>query len=130
MTKVIKWAIPFRADPSMHIFNRSFEVGILPNNLKHAKVISVFKTDDNLLISNYRPISLSKALEKIMHSRLMTFFLNQFNIICENQYGFREKHPTVMAQLHIIYSKSAKMDNKKYTIGIFLNLTFQKHLIP
>ena len=79
MTKVIK--LMYSREPLMHIFNRSFEVGTFLNNLKHEKVISVFKTDDELLISNYRPISilpvLSKALEKIMHSRLMTFFVNK-----------------------------------------------------
>ena len=68
MIKVIKLAIRFIAEPLLHIFNRSFEVGTFPSHLKYAKVIPVFKTDNKLLISNYQPISilpvLSKALEK------------------------------------------------------------------
>ena len=53
----------------------------------------------------------------------MTFFVNKFNLIFENQYGFIEKHSTYMALLNIIDSISAEMDNKKYSIGIVLDLS-------
>ena len=58
-----------------------------------------------------------------MHSRLMTFFVNKYDLVCENQYGFREKHLTYMALLNIIYSILAEMYNKKYSIDIFLELS-------
>ena len=72
------------------IFNRSFTTGIFPDRLKEAKIIPIFKKGSAENISNYRPISLlssvSKVLEKIIHSRLISF-LNKFNILYEYQFG-------------------------------------------
>ena len=95
--------------------------------MKHAKVTPIYKTDDKLLVNNYRPISIlpvfSKILEKLMHKRLMSFFIDKYNLICDNQYGFREKHSTYMAVLNILEQISAEMDKKKYSLGIFLDLS-------
>lgn len=104
----------------------SFIEGVFPDLLKNAKVEPIFKNGDNLSINNYRPISvlpvLSKILEKLMHKSLMSF-LNDSKILSENQYGFREGHSTYMAFLSIIDQITEKMENKKYSIGIFLDLS-------
>ena len=39
------------------LINRSINQGIFPNELKPAKVIPIYKSDDKADISNYRPIS-------------------------------------------------------------------------
>ena len=84
------------------------------------------KGDDKRLINNYRPISIlpvsSKVLEKLMHFRLTSFFIDMCNLICDNQYGFRAKHTTYMALLNIMDEISVEIDNRKYYIGIFLDL--------
>ncbi|XP_065672231.1 putative histone-lysine N-methyltransferase 1 [Hydra vulgaris] len=41
-----------------HIFNLSFKTGIVPEKLKIARITPVFKTGDDSIISNYRPISI------------------------------------------------------------------------
>ena len=50
---------------------------ILPDKLKIAKVIPIFKKDDSSLFKNYRPISLlptfSKVLEKTIYSQLYAY---------------------------------------------------------
>ena len=45
------------------------------------------------------------------------------NLICDNQYEFRAKHTTHMALLNIMDEISVEVDNRKYSIGIFLNLS-------
>ncbi len=63
--------------PLQHIINLSFETSVVPNQMKIAKGIPLFKSGDPLSMDNYRPISLlssfSKILEKIVANRLCNY---------------------------------------------------------
>ena len=91
--------------PLSAIFNISLSAGIVPEQLKLAKVIPVFKNGTKENVSNYRPISIlpvfSKILERAVYNRLF-MFLNKCNIITECQYGFRPGHSTTNAIMHFI----------------------------
>ena len=123
----IKSAIEYLAEPLASIFNKSFQTGVFPDRLKHAKITSVHKGDDKRLINNNHPISIlpvfSKVLEKLMHLRLTSFFIYKCILICDNHYGFRAKHTTYMALLNYMDQISIEMDNRKYSIGKFLDLS-------
>ena len=58
--------------PISKLINQSFITGIFPEFLKLASVIPIFKKADPLECPNYRPISLtsniSKILEKLVHN--------------------------------------------------------------
>ena len=58
-----------------------------------------------------------------MHKRLTSFFIEKCNLLSEQQYGFREKHSTYMALLDIIDDISESVDNKHFSIGVFLDLS-------
>ena len=64
--------------PLSEIMNISIEKGVFPSKFKHAKVIPIFKDDDETDPGNYRPISLlsnlNQIFEKLMSKRLKTFF--------------------------------------------------------
>ena len=66
----------------------------MPDEIKIAKIIPIFKAGSNSEFSNYRPISVlpgfSKIYEKIFCIRINKF-LESNNIISPNQYGFRKK---------------------------------------
>ena len=91
---------------------------------KPAKVVPVFKTDSKLDYRNYRPISLSsnieKILEKLMYKRLYTF-LNK-NIIYNLQFGFRQQHSTSHALINITENIRKALDDGNIVCGIFVNL--------
>lgn len=93
-SKLTKDTISLIAEPLAHIFNNSFSVenGIVPDQMKIANVVPVFKSGNKQLFNNYRPISIlpafSKILEKIVHKQLMSF-LNNNNALYTHQYGFR-----------------------------------------
>ena len=64
----------------------------------------------------------SKILERVMYNRLLKF-LNAFKILSDNQYGFRKHHFTAYA-LACLYDKiSSAIENKEYTVGIFIDLS-------
>ena len=59
-----------------------------------------------------------------MYNRLLRF-LNNHNILSDNQYGFRKHHSTASAYaLTCLYDKiSSAIDNKECTVGIFIDLS-------
>ena len=78
--------------------------GLVPKNMKIAKVIHIFKSG-KYLFNNYRPISLlpafSKLLEKVVAIKLLKY-LNSFDILYKHQYGFRPKHSTWHPIIHLL----------------------------
>lgn len=125
-TNLLKSIIPEINDILMHIFNCSLSTGIVPSKLKIAKVIPIYKADDKHSFGNYRPISvlpsISKILEKIIYNRIYKF-VSDFNILSPRQFGFRPKRSTYMA-INNLYSRITEhLDNKLYTVGIFLDLS-------
>ena len=80
------------------IINLSILEGKVPDLLKVAKIIPVYKNGDTCSPSNYRPISLlsifDKILEKIIYLRLKQF-LDKYNILYKYQFGLGRisQHP-------------------------------------
>ena len=73
------------------IVNRSFQTGLLPDQLKVAKVVLIFKNGNNSSFDNYRSISVLPGFSKILETaafRRVENWLNNNNIISSNQYGF------------------------------------------
>ena len=73
-----------------YIFNLSLKFGIVPDSLKIAKVIPLFKSGDHDIFTNYKPVSIlpafSEILEKVVYNRLLKF-LNKFNMAFETSFN-------------------------------------------
>ncbi len=127
-TKLLKATINEIIDPLTHIINQSFETGIVPKDMKIAKVIPIYKSSDKSLLKNYRPISLlpafSKIIEKLMFNKITTFF-NSKNLFYEHQYGFRANHSTIHPILHLLNqcAESTNHPHPEYTLAIFCDLS-------
>ena len=80
------------------LFNRIFSSGEYPTSWASSIIVPIHKKGDVNKTDNYRGISLLDVLGKI-HSivinRRLTFYMNIYNIICENQAGFREGYSTI-----------------------------------
>ena len=104
-TKLLKETITIITDPNTHIINMSLSAGIVPDDMKVAKVIPICKSSDPRLLNNYRPISLltafSKLLEKIMYDEVISD-LNVNKLLYEHQYGFRSGHSTIHPIIHLL----------------------------
>ena len=89
---LLKLAVEYIGNALEFLCNLFFTEGIFPDQLKTANVIPLYKADDPMQFNHYRPVSLlcilSKVFEKVMYSRLISF-LNEFSILYENQFGFR-----------------------------------------
>ena len=123
---ILKGVISSIADPLEYIFNESLLTGQVPEQMKIAKVIPLFKKGDHLDTSNYRPISLlstlSKILERIIYKRTMNF-LKTHNVLTNSQFGFRKNHSTIHALLNFVDKVAHAIDDYSHMIGIFLDFS-------
>ena len=96
-SRILRSAKHIISQPLSVLISRSIENGVYPSKLKLAKVIPLYKSNDESDPSNYRPISLlsiiNRIFKKMMYYRLKSY-LEKYNILDNSQYGFREKRST------------------------------------
>jgi Reverse transcriptase (RNA-dependent DNA polymerase)/Endonuclease/Exonuclease/phosphatase family len=111
--------------PLHHVISTSFLTGIIPVQLKIAKVVPIFKSGNKEDTNNYRPISLlnvfSKILEKIVGNRLSSF-LESNKILSDSQFGFRKSHSTVHPLTKLLNFVAQANNSKEHVIAIFCDL--------
>ena len=116
-TKLLKILKTFVSGPLAYLINCSFSSGVVPDKLKIARVIPVYKKGIKSTVVNYRPISLlsifSKILEKLMYNRLLNF-LEKHQVLFSGQFGFRANHSTSDAILLITDKIQKAIENKHY----------------
>ena len=125
-TKIIKTLKDSLIKPLTLIINQILNTGVFPSQLKIAKVIPIFKKDDNKLFNNYRPISLlpvlSKVVEKVISSQIND--LKKINnLFYDSQYGFRPGHSTEYAAIELSDRIISAMDKNKIPLNIYLDLS-------
>ena len=111
--------------PLMYIFNKLFDDGLFPSFFKRSNIIPIFKSGDCNDFNKYRPISLtlqfSKILEKLFSNRLLSF-CNKFNIINDEQFGFRKNISTLNSIEKLQKKVIESLDSNKYCVGLFVDL--------
>ena len=87
---LVKTSISAIAQPLSYLINLSISTRIVPDNIKLAKILPVYKNESHSSFTKYQPISIlpafSKFFEKVMFERLVNF-LNKLKILYEHQYG-------------------------------------------
>jgi len=81
-------------EPLTEIFNKSVSEGVVPQDLKIANVTPIFKKGTKLGSGNYRPVSLTSHIGKLLEQIIRDAVINhlcQNRLINESQHGFRHK---------------------------------------
>lgn len=79
--------------PLAIIFRRSIEHIEIPTDWKRANVVPIFKKGDKGKVENYRPVSLTSLVCKLLESMIkdeVVSFLESQKLINETQHGFRK----------------------------------------
>ena len=113
------------------IFDRSLQTGKLPADWMTANVMPVFKKGDKSLAENYRPISLTcilcKVLEHILASNIIRHLDGQ-GILYDLQHGFREKRSCETQLIMLIedLARSASLGKQTDIILLDFSKAFDK----
>ena len=123
--RLIRECADLICNPIRDIFNQSVSQGIFPDDWKCAKVTPLFKQGDLDDLNNYRPISvisvMAKVFERIVYDQLYAY-LEEHNIICKYQSGFRAIHSTVTGLLEATDTWAYNIDRGKSNAVVFLDL--------
>ena len=80
-----------------HIINLSITTGSIPDDLKMARIVPLYKKNSKTHVGNYRPISvlsvISKVFEKVVFMQLSDY-LSENRLLYEFQSGFRSSYST------------------------------------
>ena len=124
-TKLLKVFDKTISVPLANLISLYFEKGIFPKSLKIASVIPIFKKGDYFDCNNYRPISLtsniSKLLKKLIRTRLY-LFLESNKVICNCQFGFRDNHSTTHALIDITEKIRSALNKGIFACGVYVDL--------
>lgn len=119
--------------PLTVLFNKSLNTGQVPKQWKSAYVAPIFKKGDKKKAENYRPVSLTcvicKLLESIVKDHLMSH-MEENSLFSVHQFGFRSGHSCVTQLLSIFEEWSKALDNHEKIDVIYLDFRKAFDTVP
>ena len=109
------------------IFDLSLRTGSVPKDWKLANVVPIHKKGDRACFKNYRPISLTSTLGKILETiitKQITTHLETNNLIHDSQHGFRNHRSCLTNLIEFFHHMMEKYDTNNAIDIIYLD--FQK----
>ena len=103
--KILRELIDFIVKPLTLIFETSLKSGIVPQDWKLANVSPIYKKGSRNLPENYRPISLTSIVCKMMESLIRTRILEHLrdrNLLSIKQHGFISGRSTITQLLNYL----------------------------
>ena len=103
--RVLKELADVLDTPLCILFNKSLESGVIPDDWKKAEVIAIFKKGTRSDPGNYRPVSLTCVLCKLLESFVRDAIvkqMNEYGLYSDDQHGFRTKRSCVTQLLEVM----------------------------
>ena len=108
------------------LYNLSIQTNQIPSQWKTAIITPVFKKGSRNRAINYRPISLTSAicriLEHILHAHLLNHLYDN-NLISLNQHGFLPKRSTITQLLDATNKWKIAYEANRTTYAVYTNLS-------
>jgi len=112
------------AFPLSLVFNQLLSVSAVPNDWKNAVIVPVLKKGFAGSVSNYRPISLTSVVSKLMERVItvkITDFLLQNNLLSDNQHGFLRHRSTCTNLLQCMNDWSLNIELGCQTVVVYVD---------
>ena len=123
--RVYKYVIHQIVEPFTHLINLSLKTGVMPAACKIASVAPILKNGNPMEPNNYRPISilplLGKSIEYFVNKQF-TAYIEEHNLLSDQQYGFRKNHSTTFLMLDLFDKIFKAKETHKRPAIIFLDV--------
>ena len=120
--------------PLTLLFNRSLYEGVVPSSWKKANISPIYKQKGSKSDpSNYRPISLTSCISKLLESLIRDHIMNYLNnnhLLSDDQFGFRSHRSCQLQLLKVMEQWADWIDNKKQIDVIYLDFLKAFDTVP
>ena len=131
--RIIKELKEYLAEPLAYLFNSTLRHGKLPHDWKCANISAIFKKGSRNLAENYRPISLTsivcKMMETLIRDELMQH-LQEKNLLSPKQHGFISGRSTVTQLLNYLDKCIASTVDGHMVDSIYLDFAKAFDTVP
>ena len=107
-------AIPAMSQPLTSLFNLSLQLGKLPELWSNSIVTPIYKSGDHAQPTNYRPISITSCVLKLLErciSDQLKAHLREIKFLRPHQFGFRAGHSCESCLLKIVHDCKSALDH-------------------
>ena len=108
-----------------HVLNLSLIQGIVPDDLKSARVVPIFKKNDKTEVGNYHPVSILSIISTVFERVVLDQFepyLDERKLLYDLQSGFRPKYSTDTCLIHLTDFIKFQMDKGNAVGRVLLDL--------
>lgn len=130
---ILKAATNELAHPLSIIFKYSLKTKTVPKAWKIGHIKAIHKKGPKKICENYRPISLTSIVCKIMESIVrdaIMDYMTSHHYLSKQQFGFMPKRSTVLQLLKIIDEWTEALDNGKYIEAIYMDIQKAFDTVP
>jgi len=113
------------AEPIGIIFRKSLDAGHVPRDWRTANITPLFKKGKRSQEDNYRPVSLTSQICKVVESVLrdeLVYHLESHNLLQNSQHGFRKGFSCATNLLTFLETVTAYIDEKSNVGTVYLDL--------
>ena len=119
--------------PVATIFRKSLDTGSVPRDWRSANVTPLFKKGNRHQVSNYRPVSLTSQICKIVESVIrdeVVRHLDKYQLLRNSQHGFRKGYSCTTNLLVFLESVTGDIDAKHNVDTIYLDFAKAFDKVP
>ena len=120
--------------PVLSIISKtSYETGRPLSNWKEANISTIYKKGDKHDSENYRPISLTSIICKIMESlikKTLLEFLKKTNALSDRQFSYLPRRSTVLQMLNVLDKWTESLNNGTHVDAIYCDFMKSFDTVP
>lgn len=131
--RVLKETAETICTPLALIFRKSLKEGCLPQSWKDANITPIHKKGKKDAVENYRPISLTSVIGKVMESLVRDAILKQLisnDLLCEAQHGFLPGRSCITQLLEVMELWTSSLDEGYEVDAIYLDFSKAFDSVP